>query len=397
MKKIFTLIATAMLAVGANAQDWKVAENGTYSEGAVLLDNDNAKITTANNEATAWRLFTEDADQKITEADAKVADYTFQYGINVRVDAAPNATNPTGTAHAGSNTNLTDAQNKNIAVVVEAKQNTDVVFYVKVGRKKTFDCYDQTTGQSVAGDMAEDHTEIEGADTEWVYAAITFQLTKGCTYTFYTKGGTTTLFAIDTQKSTYVEPTTVIYANAAAPKVDGFSTMSYADGAKVVLTGNADKTLDGGSNITIDGKDYKSTKVSNGAANTFYAPEGKKVYSFTIYSYVNKDAATGVSYWAQVGDKEYTAEDAEIMQSYKNGKNPDKYVGTFPEGLSEIVFKNKGEQACFVLEVNYNAPTGISAAKTQTTTDAIYNLAGQKVDASYKGIVIQNGKKFVQK
>ncbi|MBR0166267.1 MAG: hypothetical protein IJQ13_05260 [Prevotella sp.] len=29
--------------------------------------------------------------------------------------------------------------------------------------------------------------------------------------------------------------------------------------------------------------------------------------------------------------------------------------------------------------------------------DAIYNLAGQKVDASYKGIVIKNGRKVVQK
>lgn len=27
----------------------------------------------------------------------------------------------------------------------------------------------------------------------------------------------------------------------------------------------------------------------------------------------------------------------------------------------------------------------------------IFNLAGQKIDKSYKGIVIQNGKKFVQK
>jgi len=29
--------------------------------------------------------------------------------------------------------------------------------------------------------------------------------------------------------------------------------------------------------------------------------------------------------------------------------------------------------------------------------DAIYNLAGQKVGASYKGFVIKNGKKYIQK
>lgn len=37
---------------------------------------------------------------------------------------------------------------------------------------------------------------------------------------------------------------------------------------------------------------------------------------------------------------------------------------------------------------------GINAAATLDTKAPMYNVAGQKVDASYKGIVIQNGKKF---
>ena len=45
-----------------------------------------------------------------------------------------------------------------------------------------------------------------------------------------------------------------------------------------------------------------------------------------------------------------------------------------------------------------STPTGISnATVTPATQDAkIYNLAGQQVDASYKGVVIKNGKKYVQ-
>ena len=39
--------------------------------------------------------------------------------------------------------------------------------------------------------------------------------------------------------------------------------------------------------------------------------------------------------------------------------------------------------------------TTINATKTAISRGAIYNLAGQKVDASYKGIVIQNGKKRI--
>lgn len=44
--------------------------------------------------------------------------------------------------------------------------------------------------------------------------------------------------------------------------------------------------------------------------------------------------------------------------------------------------------------------TGISSAVVASKVNAnapIYNLAGQKVSKSYKGVVIQNGKKFVQK
>lgn len=45
-----------------------------------------------------------------------------------------------------------------------------------------------------------------------------------------------------------------------------------------------------------------------------------------------------------------------------------------------------------------STPTGISNATVAPVTESskIYNLAGQQVDASYKGVVIKNGKKYVQ-
>jgi len=47
----------------------------------------------------------------------------------------------------------------------------------------------------------------------------------------------------------------------------------------------------------------------------------------------------------------------------------------------------------------YNSDTGISdvRSKTEDVRSAVYNLRGQKVDASYKGLVIQNGKKYLRK
>ncbi len=54
----------------------------------------------------------------------------------------------------------------------------------------------------------------------------------------------------------------------------------------------------------------------------------------------------------------------------------------------------------FAIAINTDLPVtdGISTIKAETTTDApVYNLQGQRVDASYRGVVIQNGKKAIQK
>ena len=50
----------------------------------------------------------------------------------------------------------------------------------------------------------------------------------------------------------------------------------------------------------------------------------------------------------------------------------------------------------YLISVN-GGTTNISALKADIQNGAIYNLAGQKVSASYKGLVIMNGKKYVNK
>lgn len=46
-----------------------------------------------------------------------------------------------------------------------------------------------------------------------------------------------------------------------------------------------------------------------------------------------------------------------------------------------------------VLEIVSDGTASIMASKAVKADDVMYNLAGQRVDASYKGVVIQNGKK----
>ena len=386
MKKFFTFVAAAMLAVCANAQDldYFVNSPALVAEGTVLVDNDYITVSTANNDQFPTLIMNEDGIAEPVE----YFGHSFPYYLGVRVDAAPSKAEPTGTPH-----------ESNVALVIVAKQNTDVSLYYRIGAGKSIDCYDQTTSESESIEQ-----EVSNPGDDYIYCRGVYKFQEGHTYTVYGKGGTVQFHGLSAAAGTYVAPATSIYANAGASVVDGFSTMSYSDGAKIALTGNADKAFSGGSSITIDGKKYTSTKVSNGAANTFYAPEGKKVYTFTIYSYVNFDwkaeAPGRTCYWAQVGDNTYTEDNANIMESYKKGETPDVNTYTFAEGLSEVVFKNTGEQACFVIEVDYNAPSSdavTAIAAEQNVNAPAYNLAGQKVDAQYKGVVIKNGQKLIQK
>ena len=66
------------------------------------------------------------------------------------------------------------------------------------------------------------------------------------------------------------------------------------------------------------------------------------------------------------------------------------------EDCDVVVWNTSG---CHIYTLKVEAgSTGISTVKAQKTqNNVIYNLAGQKVDNSYKGVVIVNGKKFMQK
>ncbi|MBR3399007.1 MAG: hypothetical protein IKH08_04430, partial [Prevotella sp.] len=51
----------------------------------------------------------------------------------------------------------------------------------------------------------------------------------------------------------------------------------------------------------------------------------------------------------------------------------------------------------FILEGS-STPTGIENVQVAENENApMYNLAGQQVDKNFKGVVIQNGKKFINK
>ncbi|MCR5152483.1 MAG: hypothetical protein K6A98_04940 [Prevotella sp.] len=146
---------------------------------------------------------------------------------------------------------------------------------------------------------------------------------------------------------------TVIYSWPA--DATAANTVTLAEGVTVQITGNSDKFVSAGTDITIDGTTYKSMKVSNGAENTLTLP--KAIKKITFYSYINKDSSTKESYWKEVDGVEYTVESSGgAMESFKDGANPD--VRSFDiSNKKKITFTNSGDQLCYVFAVEYAEET----------------------------------------
>ena len=141
--------------------------------------------------------------------------------------------------------------------------------------------------------------------------------------------------------------------------MESANSVTFADGAKATITGNSEKKISSGKDITVGDKAYKSLKVSNGSENTFVAPAGKTPVQVTFYSYVNKDAEDNdpATFWAEVDGQTFTAETATVHKSYNDNANPD--IVTFNlAGNSSFTYKNKGKQVCYVMKVAYGTITG---------------------------------------
>jgi len=96
----------------------------------------------------------------------------------------------------------------------------------------------------------------------------------------------------------------------------------------------------------------------------------------------------------------YSAVDAEGNEAADLKRNPDANIVKFGLGAGTHTFKKysgTGNILVSSIEINPVATEGIATVKTAEAADkALYNLAGQKVNNNYKGVVIMNGKKVVK-
>ncbi len=105
------------------------------------------------------------------------------------------------------------------------------------------------------------------------------------------------------------------------------------------------------------------------------------------------------------GDLMLTAADESWSDQFTYTRhNGDQTVGRYPDGAAEVFVMNiptiekTNIKTSYLVAVEQPHATAIQGVRTTpvNANDAIYNLSGQRVDETYKGIVIKNGRKVMQ-
>ena len=128
---------------------------------------------------------------------------------------------------------------------------------------------------------------------------------------------------------------------------------------------------------------------------TRYEQEGIVYYIFPMGQYIGKYSGENIYYCGGAND---TLTDIQFFYS-----DDDKAFYCFEHVLlngSTTAISLWGYFSDVIIYKDQKpAPTGISDVRQEKadTKDCLYNISGQQVDSSYRGIVIRNGKKYMQK
>ncbi len=189
----------------------------------------------------------------------------------------------------------------------------------------------------------------------------------------------------------------------AAPNVV-FTITNGSDKAKAFIVNvNGDDTTDKGS-VEFGGKNgvviFKDAKVGD-VIKMAVAAKGGTAGTIGVLPSTGNDLieSTVITLPKKAKNTEGADADGYVWKEFSFTVTEDM-IKTL-DGVKVVrVKETAGGYRCKAASINADLPTGIQnvkAADVKSANGAIYNLAGQKVNESYKGIVIKNGKKYIQK
>ena len=133
-----------------------------------------------------------------------------------------------------------------------------------------------------------------------------------------------------------------------------------AYGFSMVITGNLQKSYTSAGTpklkVEYNGEILERTaiKLSNGAQNTIFMPEGAKATKLRIYSITGTNASNRTSYWKEVAGVAYTPETTTVLDLDAPRDNPNCVDFTLDNVADRVTFTNTGEQQCVILYLEYH-------------------------------------------
>lgn len=330
MKKIFTLISMALVAMSVNAQTWKAA------------DYDLSKATTETLTEGIYKGNADgyDVNQPSTLESSSIVVEDVE-GIKMTAVSTPN------------NLGTKD---------------------IEEGKKKTF-------------------WELKGS-TEGNDALITSDCTPQFAQYLMPQGNPTFIYWDYEVES----------PNGLSFKVGNIPEIYWTPGANMPAKGAYYKfaaTKSGDLRVAIYGnKNSDPTYIVDESTKQPLAPASVTVsiyYQNTGFAYEG-NAEEGTAKYFNVGPQA----DDYVLQ-HTNGITQNRpvlgYIDFSVEaGKTYWLFNPKSQIGIYGFFFQAGGTDGIASVKAELESDApIYNLAGQKVDKGFKGVVIQNGKKMIQK
>lgn len=186
---------------------------------------------------------------------------------------------------------------------------------------------------------------------------------------------------------------------------EAFSSTVEKDGLTIVATSEKNITIDGNKK-TVDGVDY-TQRIKLGGAGVVPTEESntlERVLSFKVTGacsiYVvgmssSKDATRTLKI-STLDDNKVTEVGSVDFPGDAASSYTAQYTGTAPATI--LIYSTSGGINLYDIKWTPTAPSAIKDVTNEIDENAPrYNILGQRVTKAFKGVVIQNGKKFIQK
>lgn len=441
----------ALMAIGANAQEEKYAvETGFLPDNAgQTLEAGSRKNATSvaitYGADGKWSSFKGDdgAEGSGAKTDATLPEFTaFISGGNNPKDGELNGTSSAGGGYSITGKNLPKSgtyyafkPTKNGSLKVGIQLNGDKSFFVVKEDGTAMSDYDlkDVEGTTIAVRQAvTDGAPFCSIETK-LYGYVTFNVEKDKTYYVFCTGSKLGFYGfIFNEAAATIDPATTAAVKADIDAAAGGGEQGGGEqgggeqgGGETTPTGTVifswtPEATTGGTVVASDGQSvgydnpvgevtYKTIRVNGKKAdmNTNYieitleqALQAGDIISITAYRNKDTDAQSSLYFLFENGT---IVDDEFIFDNVALGKTPNTHNWTVAEAAGSKSFKlSRGIASTNVfitaMSIVRDAATAIETVKAADAENAvIYNLAGQKVDNSFKGVVIKNGKKMIQK